>query len=589
MASFDFERMWSEFNYVMEEYWPSEKTSILTQIAKYSDEEGDKNKAVDMQKEWNLLNRIVTSSKEQIPDIWGWCISNLGQPFPEWNASDTDYYKKRIGETPSTLHKARYAYAIWALTKSDIEYARLAVTNFFETAKTYGKMELDINHVETMEMCFQFAFNLASAISMPSPYDPKTIFTNIFSTLKYQLPIAEDNIIVGTLTDLVVNTGKDLLSKKQFKSDDSIKSALSETIEIAKVISKKFEEKGNYEIEQNWLKKVESVWYSLGNVEEAKKTKQAIAESILKRAETAQNSALLHSTFLEAAVKIYSELGMPDKVKVLSEQIEQDIQLATAKGEFKGVSQTITFPLEDIVKKYLEGLVGMNPEKILAQLTLDDSYFIPKLEDVENRARELKNKFPLQYHIPIKEYEGTIPIRSIEDEAKIFNAKVNTHFLIETQLHRSILSHILSLLIPDRIQREDIVSYLSGAKNISSEDLKLISRSLQHYYTGDYVAFCHIAMPRIEQELKSILKRNDRTATRYDAIDNGLDQKLMGGLVRDLKPYIDKNLHKYVEVWYTQEGQNLRNKISHGWLTLNEFDKRMADLLLYTLIKLSNV
>jgi hypothetical protein len=96
-------------------------------------------------------------------------------------------------------------------------------------------------------------------------------------------------------------------------------------------------------------------------------------------------------------------------------------------------------------------------------------------------------------------------------------------------------------------------------------------------------------MPRIENEMKAILRKNGNTTIKYDPHDSGFDQMLMGGIVRELKQYLDENLHKYLEVWYTQEGDNLRNKISHGWLEASRFDKRLADLLLYTLIRLSVV
>jgi len=560
---------------------------VLAQLAKYFEEKGAIDKVDEMRKEWTLLNRCGLMPADSFPDVWRWCIDNIGRPYPESKQGDVDYYKKRLAETSNSLHKARYAYAIWVLTKKDVSYAKQSVEYFLDSAAQRGKAELDASSIETTKACFEISFKLAISMNMKSPLGANDVFMRFFTTFQAQRSMGAEKFVFGSLTDLMIRLGTDLMTRKEYKVDKGARAAISEVAKIAGEMAKEFSSIGNYEIEQQYLNREASLFSILGSEEDAKKAKIGVAESILKRADSTKADSLLTSIWLESAAKLYSELGMPDKVRELGARIEQGSSEAAKK--FKTITTSVEIPADEIVGMYLQKISGMTPEKILSQIVADDSEFIPDLQATRKLEEQLSKEHPLSYILPHKEYDESIPAKTITNEDEILESAVNRTFLLDARLRLSILSLILSKIIPQSIQKDHILNFLKSTKNISSEDLEIISRGLDYYFSGDYLGFCHVIMPRIEQELRSILKASRGTTLSYDPKDIGFDQKVMGGLVRDLESSLDANLHKYVEVWLTQEGVNLRNKISHGWLKLIAFDKATADLTLYLLLRLADV
>ena len=182
-----------------------------------------------------------------------------------------------------------------------------------------------------------------------------------------------------------------------------------------------------------------------------------------------------------------------------------------AATRFKTITTSFEIPADEMVDKYLKKISGMTPEKVLSQIVADDSEFIPDLQATRRLEEQLRKEYPLSYILPHKEYDESIPARTTTNEDQILESAINRTFLLDARLRLSILSLILSKIIPQIIQKDHVLNFLNGTKNISSEDLELISRGLDYYFSGDHLGFCHVIMPRIEQELRSILKASRGT------------------------------------------------------------------------------
>ncbi|MGI0102190.1 MAG: hypothetical protein ACREA7_06300 [Nitrosotalea sp.] len=55
-------------------------------------------------------------------------------------------------------------------------------------------------------------------------------------------------------------------------------------------------------------------------------------------------------------------------------------------------------------------------------------------------------------------------------------------------------------------------------------------------------------MPRIEQMMKAAITKLGGSTITYDAQESGFDQRLMGGLIRELQPLIDEDFYKHLDV-----------------------------------------
>ncbi len=210
---------WKRFEQSGEDYWPLEKAVVLAELAKYFEAQGANDKVDEMRKEWTLLNRCGLMPANSSPDVWRWCIDNMGRPHPEWKQDDADYYEKRLAETSNSLHKARYAYAIWVLTKKDASYAKQSVEYFLDSAVQRGNAELDASSIETTKACFEISFKLAISMNMQSPLGANDVFMRFFTTFQAQRPIGAEKFVFGSLTDLMIRLGTDLMTRKECKDD----------------------------------------------------------------------------------------------------------------------------------------------------------------------------------------------------------------------------------------------------------------------------------------------------------------------------------------------------------------------------------
>lgn len=589
MSDDEIKKFWTDFNNEhVEDDYPSKQSFDLSKLGKYFDEKGEQTNVKEIRAELNLLNRMVGYNGE-VTNIWQWCTSNIGKQFPSWSNDDVDYYQNRIDNTVDSFNKARYAYACWTITKSDIKYANLAIQSFVQTGKRYGEInDLGVFPGKTMTMCYELALKLSLSISASSPIDPKSIFLTIFETLENQNKNEKQNAIVGWLIDLITTLGDTLLSSK-YKDDKDIKTILEKTRNIAELKSKKFAGEKKFEGKEAYLKREAQIFHVLGDYDSEKRIKESIAESLIERANIMKSSGLIRSHFLEMAAKVYNDIGMTDRVKELGQTAQEAIQASFDAGEFKEVSTSFTVPTVAIADKYSEKLEGKNSDEMLSEILCDDKQFIPKLEDISGSVAALKSTYPLTHLLPRMEYDGTLPSRAVTDETKKDEIAINQQFQLESTLRLSVFSELLRRYLPSQITKNDIMSWCKKLPNIESSEVSLTEKSLCYYFSKDFFGFCHTMMPRIEQEIRTLLKRFGGSTIAYDPKDIGFDQKVLGGIIKDLEPFLDKNLYKFLEVWFTQDGYNLRNKISHGWLPDKEFNENTSDLLLFTFLRFAKV
>lgn len=63
--------------------------------------------------------------------------------------------------------------------------------------------------------------------------------------------------------------------------------------------------------------------------------------------------------------------------------------------------------------------------------------------------------------------------------------------------------------------------------------------------------------------------------------------KEVGGLITDSKDVLGEDTVEYLKIKYTEiNGINFRNKLSHGYLKIDEFNHRNSFAVIFTLLKL---
>jgi hypothetical protein len=579
---FDPEQAWAAFEAAKEGRYPMEKATILGMLGEYYEKEGDKARVEDLRREWNLLNRCLVI-QPAIGDIWQWCIEHICDPFPEWRKEDKEYYEKRVQLTPNELHKARYSYAAWVLDKRGVDLAHDAVRHFLRTAIEYSENQSDPAYDETMLQCFEIAFRLSRAVKSTGDIDPPTILAATFSALKKKSQESGPTYSFVRLAELVT----EFIGKPGDGGNGArnLTSMAKGTIELAARASEIARSKSNYEGEQRLLSISAKLYSAIGDDGAARKQRAAIAESLVARAKSFDKDALVRSIFLTSATKLYLELGMEEEARQLEIQVAKDADEVAEKG-FKTVTVSEEVPVGQIAASYVSKLKGRTPQEILKKIS-SGNQFIPDLSQVEETTKRLRDEYPLAGLLKRVEFDKGIPAKVQGESGSSSDADLNAYYLLEVQLRLGILTDVLDSLFATALKKEDILEFLNTSKNLSSDDVELIDRALDYYLSSDYLAFSHVITPRVEQEIVSLIRRQSGVIVSFDTKEGGFDWKLMGGLVRELKPYVDASFHKFMEIVFTQDGMNIRNRLSHGWMPLSQFNRQVADLLLYCLLVLS--
>lgn len=571
---------------IIENYYPHEKIGKYIEVIKICEEKSDQNKANEIRNELNLLNRPLGVAG-QITDIWKWCKENLNQPFPEWEKKSVDYYKKRLDETDNPLHKARYAYAIWTFER-DINYAQKAVEYFLRTGKRCINGGLYEGKWDLVTFCFEFATKLSLALNLQQPLDITSVLENTFSAIDTLQKNGEMGKMMVDLVGVVASLAENIVRRPELRENQRIREIIKKVMKISNEIANYWHKEKSYHWQQSYLKESVKLVKFLGEHKRARDFLIKIAESLVEEGRSKSANKFVESFFYEEALKIYFDLGMSQKVDELKAKIRECLREAVKRGEFKEVSVPIEVPVPDFVKGYTEKLQEKKPEEIL-QTILNNCYFIPNKKQVIKTVESIKQQFPLSFVFPRKEIERDAPRRTFTEETQIFELKVKRQFNIEPKVRELLLHGLFKELFKEKVGAEDILAFLKKGKNISENNFKLLEAGIWHHFRENYVASIHILTPQIEEMLRNLLVNHRVVPTKYVPTDEGIEEKLLGGLIKKAKDILGEDFSEYLEVRLTPSEANIRHKVCHGWMRFEEFTENLSLVLIYIILKLSDI
>lgn len=105
----------------------------------------------------------------------------------------------------------------------------------------------------------------------------------------------------------------------------------------------------------------------------------------------------------------------------------------------------------------------------------------------------------------------------------------------------------------------------------------------------EYVAAIHILVFQIEGVLRDLLGKLGLPTFSYR--NNEMRERMLSDILESLSQIegIDKDFLKFIEIFLSDiRGDNYRNEIAHGLLSLEDFTKENAQLLLLILIQLAS-
>ena len=137
---------------------------------------------------------------------------------------------------------------------------------------------------------------------------------------------------------------------------------------------------------------------------------------------------------------------------------------------------------------------------------------------------------------------------------------------------------------------ESFAQYLSSSRIIGDERIEIIKHGLRAFKGKEYLASIHILVFQIEGVLRDLLGKLDLPTFSYR--NNEMRERMLSDILLTLSQIegMDKDFLKFTEIYLCDiKGDNYRNDIAHGLLTVESFTKENAQLLLLILIKLGSM
>ncbi|MHC5536777.1 DUF4209 domain-containing protein [Singulisphaera rosea] len=485
------------------------------------------------------------------------------------------YWTERMAQAKHPLLRARYADLVWDLSKvacnlkPPIEAARTAVDGYAACA---GLAEADSTIAVSDKL--QRALKIALSVGdKPRADNIRNALFDLFSRV---------NETWGWLTlfDIVEEQTKIKFSSTQ--TDSMIAGLESYVTTIA--AKPEGEEPGPvFSVAGRLI----NYYQRLGGKANAERVILASGQAVERRSASA-NHTVAHF-WLDQVFRFYRVHGFDveaERIQILARQRGEK-----AEGEMKSVAVELEIPPEDL-EKFLSGITEGGLDQALTNIA---GYFVPNPDELRATSEKLRKQFPLASMIPItKVSEGQVVgnIGTVDSDPE------------GALLHE--ISKAIGYAMPflekalDRARErysatpEQIVGFLSKSPAFTVRFQGIIKLGVEAYFAGDHPKAIHLLVPQIESALRFLLTLLGRPANKARRGDlSSMTEKTLTDILEHepvIKGMMGEAAHVYVLSFLADpRGRNLRNRMSHGLMAAEEFNRGISDRVLHILLMLGTI
>jgi hypothetical protein len=535
---------------------------------------------------FNLLPR-----NRDEPSVWGTYFGPMSRfsridgsevQFPDITSLDRDtieYWQERSKQTLHPVLRARYADAVWDLAelvtgaRAPIEYAHIASDAYLQTIDTerqgddleaifYAKRALQVALAINDRTRIDRAKSTLLQLLSNSTLDPKSIgvWASGFDALYY--PGNKRLALTEPEKALMVATLEEILRRCSNPNGSDYNPWASQA--AAQRLAKHYERCGQKD-----------------QLKDAIRTSGQAFESMASKADP-----LLAMGWLQPVIDEYSNRGM-------AEDAERAALLSQHKGksarEFLKTTKVSTEVDPEKIDKFIEGLIEGNLDQALMRIT---AQFIPRVQEVRDLLQHMKEVAP---------FSSLIPVTLVEDGRFVAAAgsveqDPDGRLIMQLAQNLGITAQFLTITLERARERhalgpEKIASFLFVSPVYDATRRATILEALEAYFSADLVKFVHLAVPQIEQALRTLLGLLGQPIfkpTRQGA----MDVKNLNNLLREeaIKACLDESIHLYLLTFLAdRRGVNLRNDLCHGLLPVDRISPLLANQVLHVLMTLALV
>lgn len=267
-------------------------------------------------------------------------------------------------------------------------------------------------------------------------------------------------------------------------------------------------------------------------------------------------------------------------------QIEARRRGELARHEAKPLEAEVDVPPEEL-EKFLTELTDGGLDTAIKTIV---GHFVPNLDHLRDQLQRFRKEFPMATMWPInKMSEGQVvgvigPVDTDPDGA-LLNAVADY-----IRGSKGFL-----LLAFDRLRRrysvtpKQVVDYLFESPAFTVRFQSIIQQGVEAYFAGDHPKAISLLVPQIENALRFLLTLVGRPPNKPKRGDQpGMTEKTLTDILEHepvIKEKFGEDAHLYVVAFLADSrGMNIRNRMCHGLLGEDDFNRWVSDRVLHTLL-----
>lgn len=485
------------------------------------------------------------------------------------------YWKERISQARHPILRARYADLVWDLTKvvcndrPTIESARVAIDSYIASSllacdKTAFaaadwlqralQLALSINdESRTIQTCDSF-LDLATRVNQI------WIWVFLYDTLEKQTKVTLSN----SQKEMIERAFEDYIStaEKSPQSEDP-----SRILHVAGRLVRHYQRMENQS-------EADRVVLKSGH----------IVEQIAKGEDPLKAHYLLDHVY-----KFYRT----NTLKTEAERVQIDARklMEQAESNSKGIPIDLDIDpgeLEVFAKEITEAGI----DAALGNITW---HFVRDPDEIRSRLTLLQNEFPLAMMIPtVKMGQGQV-IGSIGSPENDPNGSLVKGISDDISFTMVFLAKAFDTAWERyNATPDDVTEFLFKSPVFSVRFQGIARRGVEAYFAKDHLKAIHLLVPQIENALRFLLQLAGRPPNKpRRGNDSTMSEKTLTDIL-EREPVIREILgdlaHLYLLTFLTDpRGFNIRNRMSHGLMAVEDFHRGISDRVLHILLVLGTI
>lgn len=320
--------------------------------------------------------------------------------------------------------------------------------------------------------------------------------------------------------------------------------------------------------------------------EEIKRVLNCLECSFMHEADNMSYLQLLGN--LENLHAKYRHYSLEDEAKRLS----VELQRLGAKAKSEAQSHKIEIAIPPALRQQAKSMFGSDVEEDNLRFGYFAVYFIPNKANLQASLEEQVKKFPLNFMISNKflDTKGR-PMSSIGSYEKDPEGHLVMHMTQSMTINAIFLDMAIQEmqscggLTTDKIMNE----LVQNSPVFEEERYAIIRKSLDFFFEKDFISFCHLIVPQIENAICNLVSLSGASVLRPQRNATGFQLKTLDELLRDESVVyaLKEDGAYYLRLVLTdQRALNIRNSLCHGILPPESFDASVANRLLHVLVLL---